>query len=167
MASLFTNTLSMTSSDANTISAVITRDILPRFVRGFADYSRKKTLLFARISTFSFTVLTILIAINAESFGGVFGLIVSWFAALLGPISIPMILGLLPAFRRCDSRIAIISIVSGIAAFIIVKLIPGASLALEVGIPLFTSLILYIVAGLLIRREVPERVDILMRSLKK
>jgi len=167
MASLFTNTLSMTSSDANTISAVITRDILPRFMKGFADYPRKRILLFARISTFSFTVLTILIAINAESFGGVFGLIVSWFAALLGPISIPMILGLLPAFRRCDSRIAIISILSGIGAFIIVKLIPGASLALEVGIPLFTSLILYIAAGLLISREVPERVDTLMRSLKK
>lgn len=167
MASLFTNTLSMTSSDANTISAVITRDIMPRFIKGFEGFSRKKILLIARISTFSFTVLTILIAINAESFGGVFGLIVSWFAALLGPIAIPMILGLLPAFRRCDSKIAIISIVAGIAGFIIVKLIPGASLAMEVGVPLFTSLLLYIAAGLMSKRAVPERVDNLLNSISK
>jgi len=166
MASLFTNTLSMTSSDANTISAVITRDILPTFIRGFRDYSRKKILLTARISTFAFTVLTIIIAINAESFGGVFGLIVSWFAALLGPIAIPMILGLLPAFRKCDSRIAIMSIIAGITAFIIVKLIPGASLTMEVGIPLFTSLLIYIVPGLLSRKEVPPEVDKLLASIK-
>ena len=166
MASLFTNTLSMTSSDANTISAVITRDILPRFIKGFEGFSRKKILLFARVSTFTFTVLTIIIAIKAESFGGVFGLIVSWFAALLGPIAIPMILGLLPAFRRCDSRIAIISIVSGIIAFIVVKLIPGASLALEVGTPLFTSLLLYIGYGMLSRRPVPKEVDDLLHSIR-
>ena len=119
------------------------------------------------ISTFSFTVLTILIAINAESFGGVFGLIVSWFAALLGPIAIPMILGLLPAFRKCDSNIAIVSIVAGIAGFIIVKLIPGASLALEVGVPLFTSLLLYVAAGLLGKKSVPARVDNLLKSISK
>ncbi len=167
MASLFTNTLSMTSSDANTISAVITRDIMPRFIKGFEGFSRMKILLIARISTFSFTVLTIFIAINAESFGGVFGLIVSWFAALLGPIAIPMILGLLPAFRRCDSKIAITSIVAGIAGFVIVKLIPGASLAVEVGVPLFTSLLLYISAGLMSKRAVPERVDRLLDSISK
>jgi Na+/proline symporter len=166
MASLFTNTLSMTSSDANTISAVITRDILPRFIPGFRDSNRKKLLLAARISTFTFTVLTIIIAINAGSFGGVFGLIVSWFAALLGPIAIPMILGLLPAFRKCDSRTAIVSIVAGITAFIIVKLIPGASLTMEVGIPLFTSLLIYIVLGLLSRKEVPPEVDKLLASIK-
>lgn len=166
MASLFTNTLSMTSSDANTISAVITRDIMPRFIKGFGEMGRRKTLLVARLSTFSFTVLTIIIAVNAESFGGVFGLIVSWFAALLGPIAIPMILGLLPAFRHCDSRIAVISIISGLAAFVIVKLIPGAPLSVEVGAPLFTSLLLYIAYGLLSRREVPERVTTLLDSLK-
>ncbi len=166
MASLFTNTLSMTSSDANTISAVITRDIMPRFIKGFENFSRQKILLAARISTFTFTVLTIIIAVNAKSFGGVFGLIVSWFAALLGPIAIPMILGLLPAFRKCDSNIAIVSIIAGIAGFIIIKLIPGATLALEVGVPLFTSLLIYVVAGLLNRREVPERVDNLLNSIK-
>ncbi len=165
MASLFTNTLSMTSSDANTISAVITRDILPRFVPGFSGFSRKKTLLLARISTFSFMVLTLLIAVNSESFGGVFGLIVSWFAALLGPIAIPMILGLVPAFRKCDSFIAILSIITGIVTFIVVKLIPGASLALEVGAPLFASLLLFVLYALLSKKEVPATVDQLLKEI--
>ncbi len=166
MASLFTNTLSMTSSDANTISAVITRDILPRFIPGFEQFSRKKILLFARIATFSFTTLTIIIAINAESFGGVFGLIVSWFAALLGPIAIPMILGLLPAFRRCGSTAAIISIVGGLMTFVILKLLPDITLAMEVGTPLVTSLILYIGTGLLNRDGASQKVKDLVASLK-
>ncbi len=165
MAALFTNTLSMTSSDANTISAVITRDILPRFIKDFNNNSKKKKLLIARISTVSFTLLTIIIAINASQFGGVFGLIVSWFAALLGPIAIPMILGLLPAFRKCDSAVAITSIVAGIMAFIIIKLIPDVTLAAEVGTPLFTSLLIYIIAGALNRRKVPEKVDTLFNAL--
>jgi solute:Na+ symporter, SSS family len=167
LAALFTNTLSMTSSDANTISAVITRDILPCFIKEYNRLDKKEHLLIARISTFSFTLLTIIIAINATHFGGVFGLIVSWFAALLGPIAIPMILGLLPAFRKCDSKIAIASIISGISAFIILKFFHGIPLALEVGTPLFTSLTIYIVAGLCNKREVPARVDELFLTLQK
>ncbi|MDZ7718292.1 MAG: sodium:solute symporter family protein [Balneolaceae bacterium] len=94
LASMFANTMSMTSSDANTISAVITRDILPNLSVKFQDMKRDQSLLLARISTFVFTALTLVIAINAESFGGVLGLLISWFAAIVGPISIPMILGL-------------------------------------------------------------------------
>jgi len=42
------------------------------------------TMLFlARVSTFLFTFLTVMIAIYSDSFGGVFGLIITWFAALV------------------------------------------------------------------------------------
>jgi solute:Na+ symporter, SSS family len=167
MAALFTNTMSMTSSDANTISAVITRDILPCFVNNYQNLSKKKHLIIARISTLSFTLLTIIVAMNASHFGGVFGLIVSWFAALLGPIAIPMILGLLPIFRRCDSKIAIASIVSGIFAFILIKLLPATTLVVEVGTPMLVSLLIYIFAGLMNKRSVPKKVDDLFLSLRK
>jgi hypothetical protein len=66
-------------------------------------------------------------------------------------------------FPKCDSNIAIVSIVAGIAGFIIVKLIPGASLALEVGVPLFTSLLLYVAADCLAKRVFPARVDNLLK----
>ena len=51
------------------------------------------------MSTFGFTVATLLIGIEAERFGGVLGLLISWFAALVGPVSVPMLFGLLPMCR--------------------------------------------------------------------
>jgi len=96
LSGLFAATMSMTSSDANTISAVITRDILPNISNRFKGMSQKQGLRIARITTFVFTFLTLLIGIQNERFGGVIGLIIEWFGALIGPISVPMILGLLP-----------------------------------------------------------------------
>ncbi|WP_028376177.1 sodium:solute symporter family protein [Leeuwenhoekiella sp. MAR_2009_132] len=165
LASLFANTLSMTASDSNTVSAVISRDILPNLFPKIKNYSNKQLLKLARITTLSFTILTIVTALNAGVFGGVFGLIISWFAALLGPIAIPMILGLLPVFRKSDGRVAIISIVGGLCFFIALKFFPVDSFALEVGGPTFVSLILYIVLGFLNKREVPARVNQLHLNL--
>jgi len=167
LASLFTNTLSMTSSDANTISAVITRDILPVFFPNLKDYNKKKFLLIARLSTFLFSLVTIMIAIYADSFGGVFGLIITWFAALVGPISVPMILGLLPWFKHSDSKAAIIAIVGGITAFIIMKVSDHVSLAESLAIPMVSSLILYIGIGLIWGGKVPERVSDLLDSISE
>src|SRR5699024_8293500 len=93
LSGLFAATMSMTSSDANTISAVITRDILPNISNRFKGMSQKQGLGIARITTFVFIFLTLLICIQNERFGGVIGLIIEWFGALIGPISVPMILG--------------------------------------------------------------------------
>jgi Na+/proline symporter len=89
IASLFANTMSMTSSDINTISAVITRDILPNITKKVKK--GKSSLFVARLTTFVFTLLTIIIAFQYEYFGGVLGLIISWFGALVGPIAIPLV----------------------------------------------------------------------------
>jgi Na+/proline symporter len=149
LASMFANTLSMTSSDCNTVSAVITRDILPVVFRRIRKFSPKQALVLARLTTFSFTILTIVVAMNSQHFGGVFGLIVSWFASLLGPIAIPMILGLLPMFKRSGSTAALVSIFGGLLAFVITKVIPDLSLTVEVVSPMLVSLILYITTGFL------------------
>ncbi|MFA5326515.1 MAG: sodium:solute symporter family protein [Prolixibacteraceae bacterium] len=165
LASMFANTLSMTSSDSNTVSAVISRDILPVIFPKIKNYTPKQSLLMARITTFLFTSATIIIALNSSHFGGVFGLIVSWFAALLGPIAIPMILGLLPIFRRSGPTAAIVSIVGGLTAFVILKIIPEMSLALEVGVPILTSFVLFVAIGFLNKNEIPEKVITLHNSL--
>src|SRR5690606_18535070 len=81
LASLFGNTLAMCAADANTISAVITRDIIPVIYRKIHAYSEKKMLLLARVTTFLFILITLIIAFQSKSFGGVFGLIISWFSA--------------------------------------------------------------------------------------
>ncbi|HOR10138.1 MAG TPA: Na+:solute symporter [Bacteroidales bacterium] len=166
LASLFTNTLSMTSSDANTISAVITRDILPNIFPKLKTSSPRIMLILARASTFLFTALTIIIAIYSDSFGGVFGLIITWFAALVGPISIPMILGLLPWFRKSNSSSAIISIIGGVITFAILKTMGDVSLALEIVSPMLCSLVIYIFSGLIAGNKVPERVDKLLEAIR-
>ena len=165
LASLFTNTMSMTSSDSNTISAVLTRDILPAIFPKMKSYGKEKTLMVARIATFSFASLTIIIALNAESFGGVFGLIVTWFAPLVGPISVPMILGLLPLFKHSESKSAIISVISGMLVFVAIKSFFTTGLAFEISTPVIVTLILYIGFGFIFGKTVPEKVSKLVYSL--
>lgn len=164
IASLFAATMGMTSSDVNTIAAVITRDILPVVSGKFRD--DKNSLRTARITTFIFTLATISIALNYERFGGVLGLIVNWFAALLGPTSMPLILGLLPVFKSCGPKAAITSIFAGLVTFIITKDIHLNSLALEVGLPTIVSAIVFIGVGL-VTKTVPVKVTDLIAALKK
>lgn len=149
LASMFANTLSMISADSNTISAVITRDILPVVFKKVRSFTPKQNLMLARVVTFLFTFMTVIIAVNASHFGGVFGLIISWFAALVGTISIPMILGLLPAFRHSGSIAAMTSIIGGLLTFVLLKFTSNVDLAVEVGSPILTSLILFIGLGFL------------------
>jgi Na+/proline symporter len=165
IASLFANTMSMTSSDINTISAVITRDILPAVSLKFRD--KRTSLLTARITTFLFTLGTILIALQFERFGGVLGLIISWFGALVGPIAVPMLFGVIPWFKSCGPRAAISSILVGLSAFIITKNFDLGSLALEVSLPVITSTITYILIGFIQRDIVPRKVKAMLEEISK
>jgi len=165
VASLFANTLSMTSSDVNTIAAVITRDILPTVSPKMQ--SARASLRVARITTFSFTLLTIVVALQYEKFGGVFGLIVTWFGALIGPIAVPVLFGLLPAFRRCGSTAAIASIAAGLITFVITKNVELNSLALEVSLPLLVSTIVYVTFGFLLNQTASQPVDKMLNTLNQ
>jgi solute:Na+ symporter, SSS family len=163
IASLFANTMSMTSSDINTISAVITRDILPNISLKLKPNSLKT----ARIITFIFTTLTIVVALQYEYFGGILGLIISWFGALLGPIAIPMLFGLIPAFRSCGPLAAISSIFAGLGAFVITKNVEIGSYALQVSLPLMVSFLVYVTIGLFSSKKVPEKVNSLLAQISK
>lgn len=168
LASLFAATLSMTASDSNAISSVIVRDILPVINKKFENINQKTSLKLARISTFGFTLVTIIIAIEQERFGGVIGLIIDWFGALVGPVSIPMILGLVPFFRRSGSWAAIISILGGLATFVLVKFGIDVSRTIEIGSPIIISAFLYISTGFVSGiKRVPTKVDDLFEKLKK
>jgi len=156
----------MTSSDINTISAVITRDILPVFSAKLKE--RGISLKIARITTFSFTLLTIILASQHEHFGGVLGLIVTWFGALVGPVAVPMLFGLLPVFSRCGPAAAISSIVMGFVTFIFTKTFVIESMALSVALPVLVATATYVAGGLIMRvKPVPDRVRVLLDSLYK
>ncbi|AGA80500.1 sodium:solute symporter family protein [Echinicola vietnamensis] len=165
LASLFANTLSMTASDSNTVSAVISRDILPVLFPQVKRFSKAQALTLARVTTLCFTILTIVIAVNAAHFGGVFGLMISWFAALLGPIAIPMILGLLPAFKRSGAMSAMIAVFSGLFTFVLLKICPVGSLAVEIGAPTLVAFLTFVVTGLFGTGEISPEVDQLIDGL--
>lgn len=163
IASLFANTMSMTSSDVNTISAVITRDILPVLSNKFKNNGN--SLLTARITTFIFTSLTIVIAFQYKYFGGVLGLIVTWFGALLGPIAVPLLFGLIPMFRSCGPRAAISSVLAGLTAFSITKIITMDSMALEVGLPVIVSMLVFCIFGWILKEPVSKEVKDLEEAI--
>jgi SSS family solute:Na+ symporter len=163
VASLFANTMSMTSSDINTISAVITRDILPAVNPKFKD--EKNSLGIARVTTFLFTLATILIAFQFERFGGVLGLIISWFGALVGPIAVPMLFGVIPWFKTCGPKAAISSILMGLLAFVFTKSYDLGSLALSISLPVTVSTITYILVGKLSKQAPPQKVQQMLDDL--
>lgn len=167
LVAMFTHTLSMTSSDANAITAVVTRDILPammpkRFQRG------KASLLVARTTAFLFIFTTLIIAVNANRFGGVLTLLIVWFGGLVGPISIPMLLGLLPWFKRSGSVAALVSWAVGVGTFFTVKfLLTDISTATTVAAPVLSSLVLYVLIGWLRPSPVRPEVEEMLAALSK
>ncbi|GAA5155699.1 Na+:solute symporter [Pseudonocardia eucalypti] len=149
LAGIFSHTMAMVSSDANAISAVITRDMLPVLWRKARSFTTVEGLRTARISTFLFIVLTMAVATQVPKLGNVLGIVVSWVAALMGPISVPLLLGMLPAFRRCGPRAALVSWAGGLIAYAIVYYGLHASQATTVATPILVSLALYVGLGLL------------------
>jgi len=149
LASLVAHTLAMTTSDATAITAVLARDIVPKMWKRAATFNEKQALWLARWITLIFMILTALIAIFSDQFGGMLGLILSWFSALLGPVSIPMLLGLLPQFRRCGSGAAFASVFTGLFVFIVCKydwFFP-TSFGIDILAPTLTALVVYLLLG--------------------
>lgn len=168
LASLFAHTMAMATSDINVVAAVVTRDILPAVSVRFRNLSPQYALKVARLTTLTFTLMTAIIALKADSFGGILSLLVVWFGALLGPAAVPMVLGLLGAFRRSNSKSALLSWGSGLIAFGLAKYAFNMSMALIVGAPLVTSLIVFILHGLLVNgNQTPQEITVLLEALKQ
>jgi SSS family solute:Na+ symporter len=88
----------------------------------------------------------------------VLGLLVLWFGALIGPVAIPMLLGMLPMFRRCGPSAAILSWAAGLIVFILTKYAFSDQIAelnanwtttISVAGPILVSLLVFSVCGLL------------------
>jgi Na+/proline symporter len=166
LASMFAATMSMTTSDTNTISSVITRDILPVLSARYRGMDQRRSLRVARISTLLFTLLTLVVGVEADHFGGILGLIISWFAALIGPVSVPMLFGLLPSYRHADARAAIASILAGFVAFVITGYVMELEQGPRVLAPIATTFAVFsALAWLNRRRPVPAAVTELLRGL--
>jgi Na+/proline symporter len=162
LAGFFSHTMAMVASDANVISSVITRDIAPVLVRAVRNFSDQTALRFARITTACFVVISMVIAISTEGEGVVLKIVVDLVAATMGPISIPLMLGMLPLFRRSGPTAAIVSWAAGLSVWAYIKWIQESTdQTMVVGVPLVTSLILYVVIGLARPERNPDRDDLI------
>jgi Na+/proline symporter len=165
LAGFFSHTMAMVASDSNVITAVVTRDLAPVLAPRVRRLSDAAQLTFARVTTVAFVSLSMLIAIVTGGEGFVLEVVVDLVAATMGPISIPLMLGLLPWFRRNGPTAAIVSWAGGLAVWSYLYWgIEEASQTQTVGLPLLTSLILYVVIGL-VRPEGNGERDALIDSL--
>src|SRR5215469_13956348 len=155
LAGLFAHSMAMTSSDANAVAAVVVRDIAPVLLPGNWVTKERNQLFAARIITLLFLAGSMGIALLSNRMGGVLGLILLWYGALVGPIAVPMLFGMLPLFRRCGALAAMISWVVGIGTFAVLRLTLNVSadadarnFAISVGAPVVMSLLSYVAVGL-------------------
>ncbi len=165
LASMFAHTMAMTTSDTSAVTAVVTRDILPCLSVRFRDLNGTASLRAARIAMVTFLVATMAIGVLAK--GRVFDLIVLWFGALVGPVAVPMILGLLRPFRRSNSAVALASWAAGLAAFALVRFSLDAGKAAVIGTPVAVSLVVFVAGGWVRRGPVSGRVDDLLNALSQ
>ena len=172
LAAMYANTLSMCTSDCNTVSAVLTRDILPIFKKDILT-DEKKELYVARLTTIGFMLLTVAVGILNRSFGGVASMILGWFAALLGPTAISLLLGLFPAFKHCDSKAAILSTISGFTVFVLNKagILPAMAADVALVLPTAVTFTIYVVIGLtnkyLLKKAIQTEVEELLVHLSQ
>lgn len=148
---VFSHTMAMAASDATAISAVMSRDVLPKVWRRAQSFSDAQALRAARVLTVVFVFLSVVIALNAGNLGGVLAIIVTWVGALIGPISIPLMLGMLRPFRHIGPTAALVSWAGGLITYGLTKYAWATSDAIAVVSPVLVSLVLFIGIGAVCR----------------
>lgn len=170
LAAMYANTLSMCTSDCNTVSAVLTRDILPIFKKEILT-NEKIELFTARATTMVFMMLTVLVGLLNKSFGGVASMILSWFGALLGPTAIPLLLGMFRRFKYCDGKAAVLSTLGGFMVFVLDKMgaLPKMEADISLILPTAVTFVVFVGIGLInrysLKRQVPDAVEELLDHL--
>ncbi len=161
----FSHTMAMCSSDANAIAAVFTRDVAPVVSAKARAWNDRSGLIAARVTTVVFLGLSMAVAtqVNSPTFKDIITVVIKWVAGLMGPIAIPMMLGLLRPFRKSGPTAALTSWAAGLFAFWLVnypinwEVDGGVPLQYQVSIPLAVSLVLYILIGYVKPEDTPER----------
>ncbi|MDP7364243.1 MAG: sodium/solute symporter, partial [Candidatus Latescibacteria bacterium] len=153
--SMFAATMSMIDSDINSLAAVFTKDVWERGHKQPLTDAQLTTV--GRLATLAFgtAVLGAALAVDGSAgIGKVFSKTVQLFAAILPPVAIPLMFGML--FKRATVRGALGALVGGFAAFAILKSIYPDSFAIYTGGEMIVASIIFFGDGFLSRRT-PEK----------
>ncbi|MEW6749454.1 MAG: sodium/solute symporter [Candidatus Latescibacterota bacterium] len=162
--SMFAATMSMVDSDLNALAAVFTRDVYQR-CWGAQDSTRQAARV-GRAATlvFGLAVLATALAVaRAPGVGKVFEQTVKLFAAILPPVAVPLMCGML--WRRTTARGALLAMAGGFATFVVLKWLYPADFAVYTGGEILVALLLFFGEGLVSRhpagraRQVAELFD--------
>ncbi len=164
VASMFAATMSMVDSDLNAMAAVFTKDI---YKRTLARNATEKTLMkVGLLVTGVFGAVTIVAGLLTPHLKGPFDAMVEWYAAVLGPVAVPLLMGMIN--RRTSWRGALGAWLLGIVAFVGLKYGMDASWTIYVGGSLLVSFSVYFLEGLIYKPtpEEKERLDALFAQLE-
>lgn len=170
ISAIFAATMSMISADLNSLASVFTKDIFQRKIR--PDAKDSQLIKVGMISTVILGLLTIVSALLTIHMQGAFNAMIDWYAALLGPVSVPLLFGMI--YKRATWRGALLSWGLGFATFVIVKYGYAALTGTETPFALYTGLELlvsfgaFFLEGFISRqtKEEKEAVDELFEQIK-
>jgi solute:Na+ symporter, SSS family len=159
IASMFAATMSMIDTDLNAMAAVFTKDIYQRTFK--RDASDARLLRVGMMATLVLGALTIAAALLTIQMKGAFNAMIEWFAAILGPVSIPLLFGML--YRKTTWRGALASWFLGFSTFIFFKFgwpaLTGqqTSFALYTGLELLVSFGVFMLEGVFAKPTKQEK----------
>lgn len=167
VAAMFAATMSMIDSDLNAMAAVFTKDIYQR-VRTAAS---ERTLMKAGLLvTIIFGTISVVGGIITPLLGGAFEAMMQWYAALLAPVAVPLLFGMLN--KRTTWRGALAAWAGGFIAFVLLRYgLPAFGIestwVIYTGGSLLATFAIFFVEGYIGRltAEESERVDKLFHRI--
>jgi len=120
VSAMFAATMSMIDSDINALAAVFTKDIYQRTLNPKAREERLFRV--GLVATAVFGAITVAFGLATVQIKGAeraFSAMVKWYAALLGPVTVPLLFGML--YRRTSWRGALGAWIGGFITFVVCK----------------------------------------------
>lgn len=152
--SMFAATMSMIDSDLNALAAVFTKDIYQRNVnRDLTDQALFKVGMITTVVFGLAIMITSTIITQSDGAEKVFSATVKIFGALLSPIAVPLMFGML--FKKPTARGAIMALVGGFVTYAILVQFTD-NFAIYTGGEILVALILYFGEGFFAKRT-PEK----------
>lgn len=153
--SMFAATMSMIDSDINSLAAVFTKDLYQRNFGKDADDRKLARVGMLATVVFGGAVLATAIGVTlSEGTEKVFSLTIKLFGAILPPVAIPLMFGML--WKRTTARGAIGALVGGFLTFAVLKSFFPDDFVIYTGGEMAVAFLIYFGEGFLTKRS-PEK----------